>query len=223
MNTRKGDGAMRVAIFANGVITDLESVHRNVSASDLVICANGGTRYARALGIRPDAVIGDLDSLSLELRAELQSAGVKFLTFPASKDETDLELALLYAAEQGATQIAIFGARGGRIDHELGNLLLLIHPHLEGIDVRVLDGNQEVVRIRDEATFRGSIGDLLSLLPIGGDAHGVTTFGLKYPLCDETLCFGPARGVSNVFVGPEPTVRLRSGLLLAVHTRCPED
>jgi thiamine pyrophosphokinase len=100
---------------------------------------------------------------------------------------------------------------------------LLVHPRLQGIDVRVLSGDQEILLIRREAIFRGMPGDLLSLLPIGGDALGITTRGLAYPLNDEPLYFGPARGVSNVFTIPEPSVCLRSGLLLAVHTRCSGD
>jgi len=210
---------MRVVIFANGTIADLEAIRHRIGSPDLVICADGGTRYACALGIRPDVVIGDIDSLSPDLRVELESADIELLIFPTPKDETDLELALLYAVERGATQIAVFGARGGRVDHELGNLLLLAHPRLEGIDVHVISGAQDIVLVRREASFHGSPGDLLSLLPVGGDAHGITTSGLQYSLCEETLCFGPARGVSNVFTASEPTVRLRSGLLWAVHTR----
>jgi thiamine pyrophosphokinase len=165
-------------------------------------------------------VIGDLDSLPEGMRAELEASGAKFVPFARAKDETDLELALLYAAEHGARQITVLGARGGRLDHELGNLLLLAHPRLESIQVRLLSDNQEASLVRQEATFQGASGDLLSLLPIGGDAGGITTHGLAYPLNDDDLYFGPARGVSNVFTTPEARVRLRSGMLLAVHTRC---
>jgi thiamine pyrophosphokinase len=208
-----------VLVFANGEIGDLDRVWRYVPTVDLIVCANGGSRHACALGLCPHVVIGDMDSLPGSMRAELEVTGTKFISFPRAKDETDLELALLYAADQGATRIAVLGARGGRVDHELGNLLLLVHPRLRGIDVRVLSGDQEILLVRRETTFHGMPGDLLSLLPIGGDALGITTQGLAYPLNDEPLYFGPARGVSNVFSVPEPSVRLRSGLLLAVHTR----
>ena len=213
---------MHAVVFANGEIADLDAVRRYVDGADLVICADGGSRHTLALGVHPHAVVGDLDSLAAALRADLVRAGTEFIPFSASKDETDLELSLLYAVEQGATEITVCGARGGRVDHELANFLLLVHPGLEGVDVRVVSGNQEVRMVRGEVTFAGSTGDLLSLLPIGGDAYGVTTQGLAYPLDDEVLCFGPARGVSNVFTTSAPTVRLRAGLLLAVHTRRPD-
>ena len=185
----------------------------------MILCADGGCRHAGAAGVRPDAVLGDLDSLPPEAEAKLREEGVEFVVHPRAKDETDLELGLLYAVERGATAITVVGAWGGRIDHALGNLFLLAHPRLVGIDVRIVSSTQTVVLVRREARFRGVSGDLLSLLPLGGDARGITTTGLAYPLCDESLPLGPARGISNVFTGPEATVRLGSGLLVAVHTR----
>jgi len=210
---------MQALVFANGALPHPEVARHLAAQADLILCADGGAHHARSLGMRPHVVIGDMDSLAPNLCAQLRDAGTQFLVYPACKDETDLELALLYAVEQGATRITVVGARGGRIDHELSNLLLLAHPQLAGVDVRIVSGDQEIILIRREATFRGSSGDMLSLLPFGGDVHGITTSGLEYPLCDETLYFGPARGVSNVFAVPEPSVRLSSGLLLAVHTR----
>lgn len=208
---------MHVLVVANGYLDSGDRVP--TEQVDLVVCANGGTRHAHKLGLQPQVVVGDMDSLPPDLLAALQAAGTVFLSFSPSKDETDLELALLYAVESGATRITILGARGGRVDHELGNLLLLVHPRLEGIEVRIRAGNQDVALIRQQATLNGAPGDLLSLLPVGGDAFGVTTSGLVYPLHDETLFFGPARGVSNVFAVPNPGVSLRSGLLFVVHTR----
>jgi thiamine pyrophosphokinase len=212
---------MNVLVFANGTIDDSESVRNHVRSADLILCADGGTHLARALGVRPNAVIGDMDSISPAVRVEMGDAGVALVEFPARKEETDLELALLWAVERGASRITVLGARGDRIDHELGNVLLLAHPGLKGVDVRLIAGHQEVVVIRGKMTFRGARGDLLSLLPVGGDARGISTSGLEYSLRDEALYLGPARGVSNVFVEEAATVEVGSGLLLAVHTRAP--
>jgi thiamine pyrophosphokinase len=206
---------MHALVFANGNLGDTACPHD----VDLVLCADGGVRHANALGIRPDAVIGDLDSLPDREKEALEGRGVYLIRYPRAKDETDLELALLYAAERGAQRITVLGVRGGRLDHELGNLLLLAHPALCSIDVRLRDGVQEAMLVAGERTLNGQEGDLLSLLSIGGDVHGVTTQGLEYALHDETLRLGPARGVSNVFINSTVVVRVRSGLLLAVHTR----
>lgn len=210
---------MKVLIFANGNRPDDVLAHRWAGWADQIICADGGANHATALGITPHVLIGDLDSVLPDLRVRLEAQGTRVLVYPPNKDETDLELALLYAVAHGATDVVVLGALGGRIDHELGNFLLLAHPRLAGTRIRLIEGRQVVSLIRDRQAFDGQIGDLLSLLPIGGDAIGVTTQGLEYPLRDETLFFGPARGVSNVFTAPRPEVQVRLGMLLAVHIR----
>ena len=209
---------MHVLLLANGVVEDPAAMGHYAAAADLVLCADGGCRHAQALGLRPHVVLGDLDSLPPEAEAKLRAEGAGFVVHPRAKNETDLELGLLYAAERGATAITVVGAWGGRIDHALGNLFLLAHPQLAEIDVRIVSATQVVVLVRRETRFRGSPGDLLSLLPLSGDVRGITTTGLAYPLRDDTLLLGPARGISNVFTEPVATVRLNSGLLLAVHT-----
>ncbi|MBN1934475.1 MAG: thiamine diphosphokinase [Anaerolineae bacterium] len=210
---------MRVLVFANGNRPDQRLARCYAAWADRVMCADGGANHASALGIVPEVLIGDLDSVLPNLRVTLEAQGTRVLAYPSNKDETDLELALLYAVEQGATDVVVLGALGGRIDHELGNFLLLAHPRLTDADIRFIEGAQDISLIHGSKAFRGAIGDLLSLLPIGGDVKGVTTCGLEYPLRDETLFFGPARGVSNVFTGAQPEVTVRSGLLLAVHIR----
>lgn len=210
---------MRVLVFANGNCPDSDLARCYAAWANRVICADGGANHAEVFGVVPDVLIGDLDSVSPELRAMLEVRGTQVLAYPSNKDETDLELALLYTVEQGASEVVVLGALGGRIDHELGNFLLLAHPQLIGVDIRFVEGKQEISLIHGCKTFCGTVGDLLSLLPIGGNVEGVTTQGLEYPLRDETLFFGPARGVSNVFTAEQPEVKVRSGLLLAVHTR----
>jgi thiamine pyrophosphokinase len=210
---------MHALVFANGDFCEGGGIGSLIDSADLILCADGGTRHALALGLRPDGVIGDLDSLSSNTVDELRARQVRVESYPEQKDETDLELALLYAVERGATEITVLGAWGGRVDHTLGNVFLMAHPRLSDTKVRLVCENQEITIVRDEAAFDGQVGDWLSLLPFGGDADGVVTTGLAYPLCEETLALGPARGVSNVFVASRPTVSLRAGLLIAVHTR----
>ncbi len=211
-----GSFVMRAVLFANGDRPEPAAARRLVKTADLVVAIDGGSQHVLALGVFPHVVIGDLDSLDPDLRARLAEAGTRFLAYPPEKDETDLELALLYAIEQGAGEIFVLGALGKRIDQTVANLLLLAHPALTGTSVRIVAGNQEVFLIRDEASVEGHPGDTVSLLPIGGDARGVTTEGLKWSLADETLRLGPARGVSNVLLGRKARVRVREGLLLCV-------
>lgn len=207
---------MRIIIFANGVMPDPPiAAARWVQPGDVIVAADGGTRHVLAAGLMPAHVIGDLDSLDIGLRARLEAAGTVFHVHPPAKDETDLELALLWAAEQRAEVIIILGALGGRPDQELANLLLLALPALAGREVALVGDGWVIRCIRGGETLllRGTPGATVSLLPLGGDACGVSTMGLAYPLRDETLRFGPARGVSNVMEGREATIMVREGLV----------
>lgn len=211
---------MRIVIFANGIIDNPAEAARWVRPGDCVVAADGGTRHALAAGLTPDHVIGDLDSLSPEQRARLEAAGTTLHAHPPAKDETDLELALMWAAAQPDVEaIVILGALGGRPDQMLANLLLLALPALAGRETVIADDAWTIRCLRggETATFHGQPGDTLSLLPLGGDATGVTTGGLAYPLRDETLHFGLTRGVSNVFDGETATVSLRTSLLWCLH------
>jgi len=210
---------MQAVVIAGGQINDSGTCRLLVSRADLLIAANGGALHVLGLGLVPDVVIGDLDSLTQEQVEYLHRAGCRFLTHPARKNETDAELALLYAVEQGADEVAILGALGGRLDHTLANALLLALPELKGVRVSLVDGPQEMILIRDEGTIRGQIGDAVSLLPIAGDAEGITTHGLEYALDDEALVFGRTRGVSNALTSPTAHIRLRKGALLCVHSK----
>lgn len=207
---------MRAVIIANGQIHDSHWEGSQVAPTDLVICADGGVSNAIALGLQPQVVIGDLDSLDGNLKSQLDAEGCQILIRPARKDETDLELALRYAIEQGVDEILILGALGGRIDQTLANVLLLTLPELRTVKVKILDDRQEVFLIRDEALIEGQVGDTLSLLPLTEQVTGIYTEGLEYPLENGTLYLGPSRGISNVLTSSQARVHVGQGLLLAV-------
>ncbi|MGD8997867.1 MAG: thiamine diphosphokinase [Anaerolineae bacterium] len=213
---------MRAIIFANGRLTDVQGTRNLLRADDLIIAVDGGTRHAWEVGVDPERVIGDLDSLTPAERERVRSGGAQIISFPARKDETDLELALLRAASEGAESIVVLAALGGRLDQTIANLLLLALPELDGIDIRVVEGPQVAFLIRDEALIEGQPGDTVSLIPLGGDAGGISTEGLEWGLDGDTLHFGPARGVSNVLTVERASVRVRQGLLLCVVTHANE-
>jgi thiamine pyrophosphokinase len=210
---------IRAMIFANGLIPDLEAARVLLQPDDLLIAADGGARHLTALGCTPHVVIGDLDSLSPAEVQQLAEAGARILRYTVEKDETDLELAILYACDQGCTHLRIVGGMGGRLDHTLANLFLLALPALDGLDARLDDGTEEVFLIRGSAAVAGQRGDVVSLLPLGGAAHGVATQGLRYPLNGETLFPERSRGVSNEMIDGEAQVRLDGGTLICIHTR----
>lgn len=212
---------MLAVIVADAPAADLSPYQTLLRRADLLIAADGGARYLPQLGHRPGLLIGDLDSIPPLLLAELEAAEVEIQRFPSEKDETDLELGLLAALSRGASHIVVLAALGGRPDQHLANLLLLAHPALREEPITMFDGAWEIQLVEGVAHIQGRSGERVSLLPLG-DVHGVTTSGLRYPLNDEPLPLGPARGVSNELLGEHATVQVRDGQLLLFHERAGE-
>lgn len=209
---------MDILLLANGELKRGVMLERLLNSLDSprVICADGGALHARALGLTPHTIIGDLDSLTTQEVARFKAAGAEIIQHPPEKDETDLELALHHCQNIGAESVCILGALGGRFDQTLANIHLLMLPALRNILVEVVDGDQKIGLLRPGAhDIQGRPGDLISLIPLVS-AERITTRDLQYPLRGETLRFGPARGVSNVIVGNRPAVHFRHGLLLLV-------
>ncbi len=209
---------MRALIFANGDPPDRTTVDRWITRADLIVAADGGARNARLINVQPQVVIGDLDSLTVDDRMELERSGAKFIVYPADKDYTDLELAIRYALSRSADEIIIFSALGGRWDQSLANMLLLALPELDHVPARIVDRGLSISVIRDRAEINGRAGDLLSLIAVKGDARGVSIEGCQYPLQDAVLPFGATLGISNVLIEPTASVRVTEGIALALHT-----
>ncbi len=194
----------------------------------LVIAADAGAAACRQLGLRPDVVVGDLDSADPAEIDALERAGVTVLRVPAEKDESDLELALRVAVERGVRRAVALAVLGGlRVEHELSAIALLGLAADLGVDLRLVD-DRSAMWLLDPGAGAGEVGrselagapgDYVSLFPFGGGAEGVTTNGLRYPLRDEALPAGPSRGLSNELVEGAAWVSCRRGRVLIVHTR----
>ncbi|HLE79510.1 MAG TPA: thiamine diphosphokinase [Candidatus Limnocylindrales bacterium] len=189
------------------------------AGTDLVVAADGGARLADALGLPIHRWVGDGDSLGETGLAELRRRGVPIELASPDKDESDTELGLLTAVGAGARRVTIIGALGGlRPDHALANVALLGHPAAAGCELQILDPIARI-RLLDGASGRldlaGRVGDLVSLIPLEA-VDGVTTTGLRFPLRDDTLIVGPARGISNIRAASDASVSIRSGRLLVI-------
>ncbi len=212
---------MYTLVFANGDLNDgpavrLACVH---AVPRFVIAADGGLRHVIALGLQPDLVIGDMDSADPVALAQVQARGARVQRFPADKDETDLELALDAAVLNSTDSIYIFGATGDRLDQTLGNVYLLMMSILRNRDVRLISGRQTAwLAYPGETVIEGQPGDTLSLIPLKSEAKGIVTHQLKYPLDNESLPYGAARGMSNVLLANTARVSFENGVLLMIHT-----
>ncbi len=209
----------RIIIFANGELPDINKVRAILRDDDHIICADGGTRHASALNLKPALVIGDMDSADSGLLQKLQADGVPIELFPRDKNETDLELAIQHATELNPTEIVIVAALGGRLDQTLANITLLSNPYLVTRNMRLDDGVEEISFCRDQAEVKGRSGDIVSLIPWGGAVLGVQTENLKWKLNNETLYPEKTRGISNEMTADVASIKISKGLLLIVHTR----
>ncbi|MBI5711838.1 MAG: thiamine diphosphokinase [Chloroflexi bacterium] len=204
----------RTILFANGELHNIEAARATLRADDVIIAADGGAKYCRALNLTPRVIIGDLDSISPNDLAEFKNKGSRIIQYPKRKDETDLELAIDLAIAEGAGEIVLFGGW----DQTLANLLIPALDKFSSTPIRLMDGDQEIALLRGGSTlrWRGHAGATVSLIPIGGEARGVTTSGLEYSLRDGVLKLGSTLGVSNVIVSEEASVSVKDGLLMCV-------
>jgi len=209
----------RIIIFANGDLPDLNKARSLIRADDFILCADGGTHHALALGLMPNLVIGDMDSLGKNIWQELENSGVSIELFPRDKNETDLELALNRAIELGPKEIIVIGALGGRLDQTLGNISLLSDVRLATFNVRFDDGVEEIFFCRSQVKVHGGSGDIVSLIPWQGVVTNIKTRNLKWALNNETLYPEKTRGISNEMTSDTASISIGSGLLLIVHRR----
>lgn len=207
-------------IVAHG---DVDASDRDEAAgADLVIAADGGALALERWGITPGVVVGDLDSLGEAGAKRLAARGAKVLSFDAAKDESDTELAMRSALSCGAHEIVLLGLFGGpRLDHALANAMLVADPAYRDVAVRAIRGTTQVRALHapGELGITAPAGTTLTLLPVSGDAGGIRTRGLRYPLDGETLRFGRSRGLSNVVASLPSAVSLESGTLLVIEIR----
>jgi thiamine pyrophosphokinase len=177
-----------------------------------IAAADGGALYLDALGIAPDIIIGDGDSLPKTLYPRVQRQ-----SYPAAKDFTDGEAAYAYVLAQVTGKIAVFSAFGGRVDHYLANIFFPLHWEKAAERFLLIGNDCEAIYSRGYVEIQGKKGDLLSILPLTPQVKGITLSGVVYGLENYDLVVGSSRCVSNVLAGPLATVRHEKGLALIIH------
>ena len=194
-----------------------------IDAASLTVAADGGLTHAHRAGREVHVLVGDLDSVGAVALERARHAGTEVLTHPVDKSMTDLDLALDLVGERLGTtgapaDVLVVGGHGGRLDHLVGNLLVLASERHAALRIHAWWGADVVHIVRDEAVLPGEPGTPVSLLALHGSADGVTTTGLRFPLDDAVLGPGSSLGISNELVAPHATVRVRSGVLAAIRT-----
>jgi len=210
---------MKAAIVSNGETRDYGYLKSILESCNLIICADGGANHVVNCGLVPDALIGDLDSVNKGVLENLRDRGTKIIKHPREKDYTDTQLAIDYAIEAGAHEIVLLCSLGDRIDHSLANILLLVKLAMMNVKAYIINEKNTVYITNKEIHLRGKIGDIVSLIPVGGDVRGVFTEGLQYKLSGNTMVLGDPVGISNVFTCEEITIKIESGFLLVIKSK----
>ena len=206
---------MKTVILAGSGVVVTPRLLAQTRSADLVIAADGGLRHARSLGLTPDLVLGDFDSVSPEDLATF--ATTPQTRYPTDKDELDLELALTHAVARGASDLVLVGTLGERFDQSLAAVLIGTRYAREGLTVSLHSGRQDVFLLAEGVTRSidlepGQLFSLLSLVEVSKLSVQGAEFGLK----DAALPFGVGRGVSNRVTEPPLTVSLHSGLVALI-------
>jgi len=206
-----------ILILADGIWEDGGRLDRLAGRSDRTIAADGGFDRAAAAGIDVDEVVGDLDSIGPEGKDRLVGSDITVHIYPRAKDATDLELAIDLALARRPGRIVVYGGLGGRLDHTLANVFLLLKGIPVGVPIELASGAETARLVVDRIELNGArIGEAVSLIPISERAL-VRTEGLRYPLEDEPLIRSSSRGISNEVASLPASVEVKEGILLLIH------
>lgn len=188
---------------------------------DKIIAVDAGLEAVKALGLEPDMIVGDFDTVKPEVLAYYRRMEhIVWDTHQPEKDETDTELALLKAQATGFTEVVVLGATGGRMDHMLGNIHLLFPCLQKGMEAYILDNQNRIYLIDKERTFkrREIWGKYISFLPLTEEVRGITLTGFKYPLHEKDIEIGTSLCISNELQGEEGAITFTDGVLIVVES-----
>ncbi len=213
---------MKVIIVSGGSVTG-EFIKKFYQAGDKVIAVDKGLESVLSLGLTPEVIIGDFDSVEAGAESFLASYEGKLIRLNPVKDDTDTEAALDYCiAHYLGNAVILLGATGTRFDHTLANVYLLGKAKAAGLDCMIVDTHNRMRLLVDEEFIlkkEDQYGSFISLLPIGGDVFGVSISGVKYPLCDATLHTFSSLGVSNEILSSECHICTKAGTVLLVESK----
>ena len=202
---------MKIAIIANGTIKS-NKFHKDIlKGTDAIIAADGGADHCIRLGVSPDYVIGDLDSISKKSLRKFY----KKIIHDKGQNSTDLQKALIFAWRMAPDEVIVLGAIGERIDHTMANILCLGDF---SFNIRVMDENNEIEIIENKKTIKGKKGDIISIIALT-DVENLNYSGLKYAVKRDFNVYAGWLGTSNEMLGEKAAITLKKGKLILMRTK----
>lgn len=210
---------MKILIISNGTLDNKDILINAIEEADYIICADGGAKYFYDLEKNPDIVVGDLDSIDEKTLSIMKEKDIKFHRFPAKKDKTDTELAIDYAIDMGAREISLLGAIGTRLDHTLGNIMLLRKLLKRGVKAKIVNSQNEIHIVMDSLTLEATEKDYVSLIPLTEVVKGVTLRGFEYETTDKDFMMDSSLGISNKIINGKGEINIKEGVCLVIKAR----
>lgn len=220
----------RTLVFSGGRYDDsFVKAYLEKQSFDTVVCADSGLDAAFRYGVLVDYFMGDFDSVSSLVLEKYQKAfasesqSAQWIQYPKEKDATDTQLVLEWIVERNPSEIVILGATGGRMDHFLANLNLLMIPLREKIPTYIIDRNNKIYLTDSTVVIdvKKQYGKYISLQPLSQKVTGVTLHGMKYPLENAVMTIGTSLGVSNELAenATEAVIQVKDGILIVIESK----
>lgn len=219
---------MKTGLIITGGRIDLtfagQFLQKQGKEADCIVSVDGGLETTKALGLMPDAIVGDFDTARREMLEEYRrNPAILWDVHKPEKDETDTELAINTAMKMDCRRLLILGATGGRLDHELSNIHLLKLCLDRQVEAFLYDPWNKAYLLAEGKVFKREelYGTYVSFIPLTERVKGITLRGFKYPLTGKDISVGVEAGlcVSNEVVGEEASIRFDSGILICVESR----
>lgn len=210
---------MKGLVVSNGEVSDLNQLKYISKGVDFIISADGGTNYILKAGIKPDLVVGDLDSIDKDVLSKIKGENIQILKFPSHKDYTDTELALKYLADRKFEEVILMGVTGTRIDHTLANVHLLYNLFQKGIKGIIINEKNTIYITDDELEIEKEEGTFVSVIPINLNGAKVTLKGFLYETDRADFHFSSTFGISNEIVEKKGYVKVEEGICLIIKSK----
>lgn len=222
MDILTGSTNKRMLIITGGFI-DIDFLRKLLIRErySMIIAADRGLLAADKLDLTPDYILGDFDSVPLDILSKYKAKSIPIESFPTMKDKTDTHIAFEMALSYKPWAIDLVGATGSRMDHAMSNMDLLILAVNQGIDARILDTNNKIYLKNKSFVIKKNQqeGDFISFSPFSHQVKGLRLHGFKYPLDGITLTKGSSLGISNELLEEEGRVEFEEGILAVFETK----
>ena len=205
---------MKALIVANGTINNINLLKVMEKNYDFILAADGGTNHCIKAGILPDLIIGDLDSISDSTLRISKENNIPIEKFPVKKDSTDTELSIDYLIKKGYKEISLIGVIGSRMDHSLGNILLLNKLNDSGVKGKIMDDNNTIYLVDDELELPREGDSYLSIVPITNTGINVSLKGFEYELEFRDVEFASTFCISNKIIEEKARITIHEGKAL---------